>query len=116
MKEGFYSVMYAGTADRGFGVLVLDSGLIYGVDVGGVLYDGTYKFNSATGKIEAVLELTIPPGTHLVQGIPAQTKEWKMPIIAQLDRELGAEQMITVDTPAGPVRAVFKKIRDFPSC
>lgn len=116
MKEGFYSVIYAGAADRGFGVLVLDSGMVYGVDVGGVLYDGTYKFNEATGKIDVKLEMTIPAGTHLVQGVPPRPTEWKMPIVAQLDRELGAERPITVQTPAGPVQAVFKKIRDFPHC
>ena len=41
MKEGFYSITFAGAGgDFGSGVLVLDTGAVIGADVGGVRYDG----------------------------------------------------------------------------
>ena len=73
MKEGFYSITYAGAGgDLGFGILVFDTGAVVGADVGGVRYDGTYTYNARTQMIDAQLELTVPAGLLLVTGVPAQ--------------------------------------------
>ena len=46
--EGFYQIQFAGVADTGFGVLLLESGKINRIDVAGVEYDGDYTFNQKT--------------------------------------------------------------------
>ena len=114
-KEGFYSVTFTGYADYGFGIIILDTGVVIGADVGGVLYDGTYDFNHQTEMLDVNVTITVPPGIPLVTGTPPQTTEYKFRIKASLPRTLGDETPITIDTPLGPVNIVFKKIRDFPS-
>ncbi len=114
-KEGFYSVTFAGHADYGFGIIILDTGVVIGADVGGVLYDGIYDFNHKTEMLDVSVTLTVPPGVPLVMGVPPQTIEYKFKIVTSLPRTLGNETPITIDTPSGPVNVIFKKIRDFPS-
>jgi len=116
MKEGFYSIRYQGVSGAGFGVLVLDSGMVYGVDMTGVLYDGTYIFNHGTGKIDTKMVVTVPAGVWLVTGVPASPAEYKMEMSVSLPRDLGAEHPFTVSTPKGQLNVIFKKIRDFPAC
>ena len=54
MKEAFYSITYAGaTGSWGFGMIVLDTGVIIGADVAGGRYDGSYQFNKQTNMIDA---------------------------------------------------------------
>jgi hypothetical protein len=116
MKEGFYSIRYQGVAGGGFGVLVLDSGMIYGVDITGVQYDGTYSFNPVSGKIDAKIEISVPPGVWLVTGAPASATGYKMEMPVSLPRDLGAEHPFAVTTQNGILNVIFKKIRDFPVC
>lgn len=103
-------------AGDGFGVLVLDSGMIYGVDMTGVQYDGTYSFNATTGKIDTKIEVSVPAGVWLVTGAPASATGYKMEVPVSLPRDLGAEHPFTVSTPNGAMNVIFKKIRDFPAC
>jgi hypothetical protein len=114
-KEGFYAVTFGGAAGGGFGMVVLDTNLIVGADVTGVLYDGTYEYNARTDRLDVHIVVTVPPGVWLVQGVPSAPKEYKFPIEASLPRDLGAEMPTDVSTPFGSVKAIFKKVRNFPN-
>ena len=114
MKEGFYSITFMGTAGNvGVGVLVLDTGFIVGVDIGGVRYDGEYKYNPKTEMLDADVTLTVPPGVPLVTGIPPQNKEWSFTFQVSFPRET-PQTPILVQTPTGPVNVVIRFLRGFP--
>ena len=108
--EGCYAIRYSGIAGEGFGQITLDTNVVYGTDVGGAKYDGTYSYNQRTDMYDMELELTVPPGAWMVTGLPAQGKEWKLPIKASVPRDLGGQMPIPVPTPLGEVRVVFEKI------
>ena len=114
MKEGFYSITYAGaTGDVGFGIIALDSEVIVGADVAGGRYDGEYKDNPKTEMIDANIMLTVPPGVPLVTRVPPQDKEWSFTFQASFPRET-PQTPILVQTPTGPVNVVIRFLRSFP--
>lgn len=97
----------------GFGIIVLDTLIIVGVDAAGVKYDGSYEFNARTEKIDARIMLTIPPGVLLVQGVPARDEEYSFEFDASFPRET-EETPVRVETPVGPVNVVVRYLRGFP--
>ncbi len=109
--EGFYQIQFAGAADTGFGVLLLESGKINGIDVGGVEYDGDYTFNQKTDQFDVTVKATVPPGMPLVTGFPAQPTQHQFEIKASLPNDLGKVSKQTINTPYGQVNVVFKKLR-----
>ncbi len=114
MKEGFYSITYVGAGgDLGFGILVFDTGVVVGADGAGGRYDGTYAYNVKTEKIDAKLKLTVPAGTWLVTGVPAQGEEWSFDFEASFPRET-SETPFRVDLPSGPVNVIIRFLRGFP--
>jgi len=115
MIDGFFHIAFTGTAGSGFGVLVLREGNIAGVDVAGVVYDGTYKENLESGQIDLHVNVAAPAGVAPVQtGVPVATTV-NYPIDATLVLEdLTSDNPILLPTPLGPVNMIIKKIRDFP--
>lgn len=114
-KEGFYSIQYQGISGVGLGLLAFDTNIVTGVDIAGVLYDGEYQHNQRNDMLDVRLTLTVPPGVHLVMGIPPQSQEATLTIEMSLPRDLGNETPVTVPTTDGQVTVLFRKIRDFPS-
>ena len=113
MVEGFYAITFRGYSDWGTGMLVLFNGIVAGADIGGVTYDGFYTSNDEA--IEIALTLTVPPGTHLVQGIPAQSHQYSFKLETKIDlRTWSLQQPILIQTAYGPVNVLFKKVRNFP--
>ncbi|MBF0449009.1 MAG: hypothetical protein HQL67_12470 [Magnetococcales bacterium] len=113
-KEGFYSIQFRGSSDYGFGVIILDTNMVIGADVGGVLYDGNYTLNDNTHEIDLNVTLTVPAGIALVMGVPPRHEDYTIPIVTSIPRDLGQEKPVLLQTDFGPVNVIFKKIRDFP--
>ncbi len=114
MREGFYSIIYAGTGgDMGFGMIALDNGRFIGADVVGGLYDGEYAFNPRTDLIEGTITMTVPAGVVLVTGTAPQPEEWKFDFPVAFPRET-PETPVRVDLPTGPVNVIIKFVRSFP--
>jgi hypothetical protein len=113
MIDGFFRIAFTGTAGSGLGILVLRSGSIVGADVGGVIYDGSYAENSATGEININVSMAAPAGTTPVQtGVPL-TAPINVPITATVaPANLNSEKPFLLQSPLGPVNVVFRKIRD----
>lgn len=108
--EGFYAVYYTGVAGFGHAVLILKDDIVSGADATGGVYDGTYASVDGGGvSIEVVL--TVPAGTTLVTG-QTLAAAYSQTIKANLPAEFGAGQPVPVQTPLGPVNAIFKKIRN----
>lgn len=110
MIDGIYSITFRGAADWGIGLLILQNGVITGVDVGGVQYDGVFSEEASSIKID--LTLTVPPGVSLVQGTPAQPTEFTVSISDSLPvSALDSNQPVTLKMPIGPVNVIFQRLR-----
>lgn len=108
--EGIYSITFRGAADWGIGMLLLRAGRLTGADSGGVLYDGTYQ--DTNGVVNVTAEMTVPPGSTLVQGIPARPVAYKVPFNAQVPRQsLLNGHPVLIQLPPGPVNVIFKFLR-----
>jgi hypothetical protein len=115
MDEGFYSIAFTGVAGSGFGVLVLQAGIVVGMDAAGGAYDGRYDVNRAAGTVALDIVLTVPAGVTLVlTGVPLQSS-LQLPIKVSLPSPLAGERTVRVDTHLGPVNVIIRKLRDFPS-
>lgn len=108
--EGFYAVYYTGVAGFGHAVLVMRDGVVTGADVTGGIYDGKFKVADA-GSVSIEVTLTVPAGTTLVTGqtLPAP---YSQTIKAELSAHFANGQPVPVQTPLGPVNAIFKKLRN----
>ncbi|MEK9285683.1 hypothetical protein MTR72_39855 [Bradyrhizobium sp. ISRA442] len=108
--DGIYSITYRGASDWGMGMLLFKAGCLTGADVGGVLYDGTYR--DAQGLVTVDAEMTVPPGATLAQGIPARPVAYKLPFKAEVPREaLQDGRPVLIQLPVGPVNVIFKFLR-----
>jgi hypothetical protein len=112
MFDGMYLIRFIGAADEGAGVLVLDRGGAYGVDVAGVRYDGRYEPGPAPDTLTLRLRVTVLPGVHLVQSEPPRGVEYWFPVSCTFSA--AGECTIAVETPFDPVVVNFKRLRDLP--
>ncbi|MBQ2263182.1 MAG: hypothetical protein II336_17700 [Loktanella sp.] len=107
--QGFYAVYYTGLSGFGHAVLVINDGIVTGADATGGLYDGKYTVGDG-GEFEIEVTLTVPAGGTLVTG-QTFTDEFYQTITAKLRAGFADGQPVTVQTPMGPVNAIFKKVR-----
>lgn len=110
--EGFYAVYYTGVAGFGHAVLVIKDGIISGADVTGGVYDGKFTVGDSGGIVIEV-RLTVPAGATLVTG-QTLPSPYSQTINASLSENFANGQPVPVQTPLGPVNAIFKKLRNLP--
>lgn len=110
--DGFYAVYYTGQTGFGHAVLVLREGKIVGADVTGGVYDGTYTLEQ-NHTVTVDIVLTVPAGTTLVTG-QTLTAPHSQNIKANIVEAFANGQTVPLNTPMGPVNAIFKKLRDLP--
>src|SRR5215467_7145118 len=102
MFDGIYSMTFRGHADWGMGMLIIQGGVITGADVAGGLYDGVYEQQGSD--LLVTLTMTVPPGVALVQGTPAQPKQYSFPIQTKLPARCLLEgEVALLELPPGPV-------------
>jgi len=115
--EGMYRLDFAGVAGFGVAALVLKDGTVFGSDVAGVQYDGTYEPTGAPGEVSVSLTLTVPPGVTLVQGVVADHRGFTFQVGPQKLNLLKPGE-VTIATPVGGprgvVRARISKLRNLP--
>lgn len=110
MVNGIYQITFRGEADWGMGLIVLNSNIITGADVGGALYDGGYQIDRDTITID--INLIVPPGVMLVQGTLPQPVQYTVPIRQSFPvSALTSGQPLRMELPPGPVNVIFKKLR-----
>lgn len=107
--EGFYAVYYTGAAGFGHAVLAIRDGILSGADAAGGVYDGTYKLGEA-GAVSIEVTLTVPAGATLVTG-QTLPSPYNQTIKAELPVNFAGGQPVPMQTPLGPVNAIFKKLR-----
>jgi hypothetical protein len=113
MRDGMFGITFQGKHGRGMGVLIFDSGQVYGTDEAGVRYDGAYIFNEATNVAEVNVKVTYPPNVRAVQGI-SNPYEWSIDVTTTFDpsRNTGA---LSLKTSLGnPLSAQYVFLRSLP--
>lgn len=114
MIDGIYSITFRGAADWGIGLLHLQGGLITGADAGGIKYDGSYTISGES--VAFHLQMKVPPGATLVQGTPARSMEYTVPVHAVIPRRaFKTGEPVRVELPPGPVNVIFLLLRSFGS-
>ena len=112
--EGFWLVHFSGAADRGFGILVFDRGMVVGANAAGGQYDGTYEYNAGTDMLDIDMTVKMPPNVLTVQGVISR-RELTFKVQTSIPRDAWNEKPFVAQTPLGPVNATLKKIRDHPA-
>ena len=113
-REGFWSVRSKGDAGEGVGVIVLDTNMVVGADAAGVVYDGTYCRNNNNELDCEVTATVVNNDVWIVTNRTMLLKGSSFQIKAVLPSEFGLSTTISVNTPFGPIKVSFSKIRDFP--
>lgn len=114
-REGFWIVDFHGAQGSGAGVIVLDTQIVIGADGSGIVYDGTYSADPATGDLICKVRATAKrPGIILTQNGKSLQPGDGFDLAVRLPRELNQATLVRIDTAYGPVAATFTKVRDFP--
>ena len=117
MLEGMYRLDFSGHAGFGVAALVIKDGTVFGSDVAGVLYDGTYEPTGTPGEVTIALTLTVPAGVALVQGVVADHRGFTFQVGSQRINLLKPSEFTVatpVNGPRGVVRARISKLRNLP--
>jgi hypothetical protein len=112
MRDGMFGISFTGPVDSGIGVLVFDSGRIYGSD-GGARYDGTYVFNEKSGRADLLLKVTFPPGVNSVFGI-TNPYEWSIDVATSIDPRADRGNSVVKTSLGKNVNAQFTYLRALP--
>ena len=113
MAKALYVAYLTGVAGRSIGLFYIGDGILAGVDIGTMQYDGTYKTNS-DGSMEGALAYVIPPNTSLITGAPAVGALSRITVKLNLPAHFDDGRVLKIDTPLGPVNATFEKVKDIP--
>lgn len=110
MSAGIYVMTYRGAVGWGQGLLHLQGGRVVGADAQGGLYDGIYT--SRDDGILFQVEMTVPPGVTLVQGVPPRPTSYVIPFTAYIPFQAIENALpVLVELPPGPVNVIFKLLR-----
>jgi hypothetical protein len=110
MRDGMYGIEYHSSGGGfGLGVLVVDSGRVFGTDPGGGKYDGDYVYDNATGLADLRLKVTLPPNAMSIFGI-SHPYEWSFDVATRFNP--GDVRLATTLGPA--VNARYRYLRALP--
>lgn len=113
MSKALYVAYLTGVAGQSIGLFYIGDGILAGVDVGTMQYDGAYTVTE-DGSLEGALEYVIPAGVSLITGAPAGVAPTRVSLKLKLPANFADGHVVTVETPLGPVNAKFEKIKDIP--
>ena len=113
MRDGMFGITFQGQEGAGVGLLVFDSGRVYGTDSEGVRFDGEYLFSETSGLADVRLKVTFPPNVRAVFGI-SNPYEWAFDVTTTFDpKQQGGA--LTVKTSLGrSINAQFRFLRGLP--
>lgn len=108
--EGFYAAYMTASEGQGFVMLIFANGAIVGVDLGGVLFDGSYSVGEDE-RLTGNVTVQVPPGLMVIQGASAGPSglTYTVPVAFGVD-SLSLEY-IRLETPLGPVNLKLQKLR-----
>ena len=114
MAKALYAAYLAGVSGQSIALFYIGDGVIAGVDVSLMQYDGKYSLTS-DGGLDGALEYVVPAGVGLITGAPPSAISTRVAMRLKLPPNFADGQTLTIDTPTGPVNARFEKIKELPN-
>ena len=108
--DGIYAIFFTGSEGSGHAVFVAKDGIVTGADVFGATLDGTFT-PSGNKMIDLDINLGIPAGVMLVTGYFNNDSATTHRITATLPANFSNGQPVAIDTPSGPINAIFRRLR-----
>ena len=113
MKSALYLMRYVGVGGQGAGVLYLGRGVLLGIDVGEIRYEGTYSESNGQLQVQATMARTSDSGSGgLVTGQPFK-KGQTLSISATWPTKIDSGQR-EISIGGASVFLTFEKIGDLP--
>jgi DNA-binding transcriptional regulator YdaS (Cro superfamily) len=113
MRDGMFGITFHGQQGGGLGVLVFDSGRVFGTDTEGARYDGEYVFHEATDSADVVVKVTFPANVLTVFGI-SNPYEWAIDVSTSFNPKQNAGPLDVKTSLGHPIGAQFKFLRPLP--
>lgn len=114
MRDGMFGITFQGQFAAGMGMMIFDSGWVYGTDTEGACYDGEYLFNEATKLVDATVKVTMPPNVRAVFGI-MNNYEWAFHVTTSFDPKKDAGPLQVKTSIGQSLRANYKFLRGLPT-
>lgn len=115
MRNGIYTVAFAGSHGFGSATLTFKDGIVYGIDSAGGSYDGTCVYDASVGRARVALDVLIKANRATVAGGIVQPFDWSMKVEALMDPNSDSGD-IDVGTNVGPaIRARYSLVRTLPA-
>jgi hypothetical protein len=113
MRDGMYGIEYHSNGGAGIGVLVVDSGRVFGTDPLGGKYDGDYVYDDATGLADLRLKVTLPPNAMSIFGT-SYPFEWSFDVATRFNPRLDSGEVRLATTLGPAVNARYRYLRALP--
>jgi hypothetical protein len=113
MAKALYAAYFTGVAGQSIGLFYIGDGLLIGVDLATMQYDGAYT-TKADGSLEGAVQYVLPAGAPSITGAPAGVTPTRITTNLNLPADFADGRVITIETPIGPVNAKFEKLKDIP--
>ena len=113
MRDGMYGITFQGQQGEGMGLLVFDSGRVYGTDTQGVRYDGEYVFDERSGLANVKVKIVFPPNVTAVFGI-SNPYEWAFDVTTSFNPKLNAGPLSVKTSLGKQVNAQYRFLRNLP--
>ena len=112
--EGMYVVEFVGSGGNGGASLTLKNGLVYGFDLGGGIYDGSYRPSETPGMTVVEVSVKMAAGApSVIRGI-IQPFDWTVVAKAEIPNNV-ASATVNVSTNMGETLvAKLTRMRDLP--
>jgi hypothetical protein len=111
MAKALYVAYFTGVAGQSIGLFYIGDGVIAGIDVGGMQYDGRYSIG-ADGSLDGTVNYVLPTGIASITGAPAGAMPMQVATKLTLPPDFAGGRTITIETPTGPVNARFEKMKE----
>jgi hypothetical protein len=112
MGKAIYSAFFSGPVGNSMGLFFIGNGVLCGVDIGGLQFDGSYTENTDTQTLVGLIEFTLPANTTLVSGQQGGATPTRIPMELCLPVDFAERDYVRIETPGGPINARLRKLRD----
>lgn len=113
MRDGMFGITFQGHFGAGMGILVFDSGKVYGTDREGARYDGSYIYREEAERVDVILKVTFPPNGNTVLGI-TNPYEWAIDITAAFNPKRNSGSIEVQTSLHETLTAQYKYLRPLP--
>lgn len=112
MPKALYIVYMTASAGNSVALFCIGDGVVVGVDILGVKYEGEYTDDSQSGELRGSIDFVMPPLTHLITGQSAGFQPQKITYPIALPKDFADREFVKVETPSGPINAKFEKAKE----